>query len=384
MARTGPPREGVVWESPSQTGYNRAMAVAAPNTPATSTTDSRPRRPRFQFSLRTALLAMLVLSLLAGAFAWRLHRAERQRKIVAELRELGVDVEYSYFSFNGKKSAEGIGASEDEFFLCTWIRRAWGDDFVYDVDKVWQTQFGDSREIVELVKKLPQLRILVLADKSLLRKDLEEFAFLESLESLQLSRFGPHGCRLTDDDLIPLEQAVHLQDLGLSGQPITDRGVAHLRNCHRLQKLNLSGTKITDEGLKQLRGFTELKDLRVDRTQITDAGLESLKDLQQLEWLGLAGNNIRGDGLVAMGPKAHLWSLDLARTKFDDNGFRHLALFPQLSQLGLENTQVTAEGVKRFQAEHPLCPVSWITVPPPPALAPFLKQLRKWESTAEQ
>jgi hypothetical protein len=79
------------WFPPSaeQTGYNRTMAAASANTPAISLPEEKPRRRWFQFSLRTALILMFLASLFFAGFAWGRNRAERQGKIVAELRELG-------------------------------------------------------------------------------------------------------------------------------------------------------------------------------------------------------------------------------------------------------------------------------------------------------
>ena len=52
----------------------------------------------YQFSLRTACALLLVISLHLGAFAWWRDRAERQRKVVEELRGLGAFVSRRYFS----------------------------------------------------------------------------------------------------------------------------------------------------------------------------------------------------------------------------------------------------------------------------------------------
>jgi len=51
--------------------------------------ETRPRRSWRQFSLRTLLLLMLVLSVCFALFAFRLQRARRQAAAVATIRKLG-------------------------------------------------------------------------------------------------------------------------------------------------------------------------------------------------------------------------------------------------------------------------------------------------------
>jgi hypothetical protein len=53
---------------------------------------AKPKRRWLQFSLRTMLLAMFVLSCLLGGFGWRWQRAKQQEVAVATLRALGGDV----------------------------------------------------------------------------------------------------------------------------------------------------------------------------------------------------------------------------------------------------------------------------------------------------
>jgi hypothetical protein len=57
---------------------------------------NKPRRSWRQFSLRTLLLAMLVLSVCFALFAWRLQRARRQAAAVATIRKLGGTADYDF------------------------------------------------------------------------------------------------------------------------------------------------------------------------------------------------------------------------------------------------------------------------------------------------
>jgi hypothetical protein len=59
-------------------------------------TAPKPRRRWWQFSLRTLMVAMLVLGVLFGLFAIRLERARRQAAAVATIRSVGGEVFYDY------------------------------------------------------------------------------------------------------------------------------------------------------------------------------------------------------------------------------------------------------------------------------------------------
>ena len=134
---------------------------------------------------------MLLASIFFAGFAWWRNRAERQRKIVAELRERGAGVEYGYFSFTKPKN--GVWATPDkEFFLCSWLRRCLGDDFVYDVDRIWYYRstpipIDEARPVVELIKSLPRLKALMMDGDAVRRGDLAQFRYLETLEVLTLT-----------------------------------------------------------------------------------------------------------------------------------------------------------------------------------------------------
>jgi hypothetical protein len=356
--------------SASHTGYNRTMAVASANSPGTLPLQAKPRRRRFQFSLRTALLLMLLASLFFAGLAWRRNRAERQRKIVAELRELGATVEYRYFTLWPKDYAV-LPMPNEEFFVCAWLRRCFGDDFLYDVDRVWY--YGQApvpkekaRPMIELVKKLPRVRSLLLDGDSVLREDLEELPFLETMEILDLgSSTVPHGGQRSDDDLIPLERAIRLKHLSLRYQPIGNAGLAHLRNCRQLRHLLLLGTSVGDDGLKHLREMTEMESLWLASTRVSDKGLKNLKNMNKLKFLELSSNEIRGPGLADIGPKPKLTYLNLSHTQIDDDALAHLANFPQLEELLVIKTNVTGTGLPSLREHKKLtgmtlgmCPVT--------------------------
>jgi Leucine-rich repeat (LRR) protein len=335
------------------------MAAVSANTPAISPPEQKPRRRWFQFSLRTALLLMFLASLFFAGFAWRRNRAERQRQIVAELRELGADVEYSYFSLTKRRGFNIRVSPSEEFFLCAWLRRFCGDDFVYDVNAVYIVKSVPpeaTRSALVLIKKLPELKRLCLDGDAITAADLRALPSLTSLEMLSLASRSAEssrtnrGGRLTDSDLTPLEGATQLQGLTLEYQPIGDAGIAHLRNCRKLQILYLGGTNVGDEGLEHLSELTELENLELQRSRVTDAGLKSLRNLNKLQVLWIGGNELTGAGFADVGPKPQLREINAHSTKFNDASLKHLAKFSDLQSLFLVGTRVSGSGLKDLRS----------------------------------
>jgi hypothetical protein len=326
-----------------------------------------------QFSLRTAFLLMLLASILFAGFAWRRNRAERQRKIVEELRELGADVEYQYFSLTKPPRFNVMVSPSDEFFLCAWLRRLLGDDFVYDVSAVRIVKpvpLVTTRAALVLIRQLREIKTLCLDGDALHAADLWELPCLEYLHNLSLASRSSistrlyRGGRLTDADLAPLQRATQLQGLELGYQPIGDAGTAHLRNCRKLQLLFLEGTNVGDEGLANLGDLTELEGLDIHYTRVTDAGLKNLRNLNKLQFLWIAGNELTGAGFSDVGPLPQLQSINAHSTKFNDVNLTHLAKFPELQNLMLASTKVDGSGLKslkdlkRLAIRLPNCPVT--------------------------
>jgi hypothetical protein len=281
------------------TGYNRPMAVVTKNTPETSSVAAKPRRRWYQFTLRTAGVWMALLCLLLGSFAWWRDRAERQRKVVEELRGLGATVDYRYFSLRNrnKPNEDKLGLlynHVDEFFLCSFLRGNLGDDYVYDVGEVRFTNsiYDDAvplektRSALLLLRKCPNLKELLIESNAIGGIELEQLACLESLERLVIFTRpkAPPGL-LTDGDMKTLRRATSLKWLVLEGQPIGDKGVQHLTELQGLLELNLSRTHVTDQGLQKLSGLRSLTELNVEKTQVTLAGVKEYQSSSSCQLL---------------------------------------------------------------------------------------------------
>ena len=93
----------------------------------------------YQFSLRTLLIGVLVLSLPLSWFACRMQKARRQREAVEAIERAGGLVIYDWQSsgFGFEPSAEPSAPK--------WARTLLGDDFFGGVKRITGTQdFGDD------------------------------------------------------------------------------------------------------------------------------------------------------------------------------------------------------------------------------------------------
>lgn len=284
-------------------------------------------RRRFQFSLRTLLILVAVVSLGLGLLMKPLNKYRRKQ---AELRafalasRLGAEVDGSFSE--EAPSEEGWGR------VCFDGIRLDGVD-LRDLDgfPILELRLINtvvSEEVVTHLRVLRNLKYLDLSGSKVDDAGLMHLKELPGLTGLILTNTS-----ITDDSLRHLEGLVNLRSLGLGGTQITGPGLSHLKGLSNLRVLSLKNTPVTDDGLDHLKGLNSLAYLYLMNTKVTDAGLEHLKGLTGLEMLYLDGTHVSDAGL------AHL------------KGLRHL------KSLSLKGTAVGAEAVRELQAALPDCHV---------------------------
>ncbi len=117
-------------------------------------------------------------------------------------------------------------------------------------------------------------------------------------DSVQGVIFSPDGgSESTDDGLVHLQQLNGLQDLFLERTDVTDAGLRRVQRLPHLRSLDLSHTRVTDAGLAYLKPLRELQELWLDGVGITDEGLVCLQALTGLRDLFLAGAPVTNAGL---------------------------------------------------------------------------------------
>jgi hypothetical protein len=108
-------------------------------------------------------------------------------------------------------------------------------------------------------------------------KTSEAVALLKDIPSLIDLNLA--NLKLKDDDLKNIASLSNLQRLHLENNPITDAGLAHIKGLVNLEYLNLYNTHAGDAGVEHLKGMTNLAALYLWQSKVTDEGAAKLKQL---------------------------------------------------------------------------------------------------------
>jgi Leucine Rich repeat len=240
--------------TPGETGDN---ALTPPSNVERPTADPPhlKRRRRFNISLRTMMILVLIIGTWLG---WYVRRVQIQQNAVAAIKKAGGTVVYDLEWRNGgsnpyRKSWVPEWLGGDQAWMPNWMIRGAGIDY-----------FGN----VVSARLVPS------------RVNDPEAA--------------------SDATLALVGQLSRLQLLWLNSAPITDAGLAHLGGLAELRDLQISHTKIGDAGLANIKGLTGLTELNIANTQVTDAGLAHLRGMTNLRLLFLSGSRVTDEGVLAL------------------------------------------------------------------------------------
>lgn len=333
------------------------MSVAP--TVAESSSQPAPAKPRprwYQFTLRTLLFSMLILSLLLGGFAWRKQRAGKQAEAVASLRGLRCSVLYDYeVEAIKRQSTKWPPDSGWPSFLVKGL----GQDFFHNVNAVNtgdQTPSSEERiRFWDSVDRLSKLHQLVLSKGWMDHEGLTRLRHPQKLEILVIA-----SCLVTDDDLKVVGSMTGLKTLQIYGldYPITDEGIAALDDLSELETLLLGSSKITDDSAPHLAKHRKLANLQIVANHLTDKSTPWLGQLTEMFQLSISEMAI---GDAGAGNLKNLTKLEYLRadgTQITDEGLVNLAHLTSLQSLSVRRTKVTREGIARFKAQLPACTVS--------------------------
>ena len=241
-------------------------------------------RRRFQFSIRSLLVLVVVVALPCSWMAVEMQAAQRQQVAKTAFQRFPGYVEYGY-QRSGKQSASLAPA---------WLCRLLGCDFFASVEFVClacDKRFTDAD--MEHVKSLPRLKMLRLNGANVTDIGLQHLAVLTDLEELSLNR-----TQVGDAGLEHVQGLTQLRRLNLYATNISDSGLKYLKRLGRLEDLCLSKTNVTD--LEHLKALTQLQSLNLDNTQVTDAGLEPVEGFAKLERLDLCVTKVTDAGVARL------------------------------------------------------------------------------------
>ncbi len=241
-------------------------------------------RRRFQFSIRSLLVLVVVVAVPCSWMTVELKNADRQQAAKTAFQRFPGYVEYGY-ERTGQQPASLAPA---------WLFRLLGCDFFASIERVClacDRRFTDAD--LEHVESLPRLKLLRLGGADITDDGLKHLAVLTDLEELSL-----HRTHVGDAGLEHVQGLTQLRRLNLYATNISGSGLKYLKRLGRLEDLCLSKTKVSDLG--HLTALTHLRYLNLDNTQVTDAGLEPIEGFAKLERLDLCVTKVTAAGVAKL------------------------------------------------------------------------------------
>jgi hypothetical protein len=246
----------------------------------------RMARRRFQFSIRSMLIATAVFALILSLLGNRLHKIGRQQQTLVHIAANGGFIRYYIGSEN-------------------WLQK------YRNFDPFRKVKFFEIRSdraipaILDYANEFPDLEAIGIypgvSDAGLERaKEFDQFP--------NFMGFGLDNAHITDAGMEHLSKCTKLKRLSINGAgQITDNGLKYFVDLPNLDDLWLldggSLLPITDAGLQHIGKMQKLKRIVImtRNLPITDAGLKHLQNLQNLEYLSIGSNKITEQGIIELG-----------------------------------------------------------------------------------
>jgi len=226
------------------------------------------RRLWLQFSLRDIFLIVTVLS---AFLAVSVHRAERQHRAVARLKDLGAVVSYDYRAYDDRDTGRRAAPRSP-----LWLRNFLGIDYFDTAHYVCLERHGVDQHLA-ILKDLPYVDIVRLDGSGVTDEAVIQLQGLNYLRVVTLANQNA-----TDQALKHLQPMTQLQVLHVGpGHPrnhVTNAGVGHLARLKNLRHLYLTNAgAVTDDCLVHLEHLTNLRTLRLEGTSVTEEGVARLQ-----------------------------------------------------------------------------------------------------------
>ncbi len=320
------------------------VSVASPATPtALSSSAGTVGRRWYQFSLRTLLIGMMLVSMGAGLLGIRVQRAERQRQATVSLGRIGGQMAYD--------SNDSIPLVVRDLAEPSLGRDFFDSVVAADVDLRHADTTGGHLAAWRHISNLPQLKRLAVDYPQRYprsRFNIGPIRRLATRKSLKI-----RDAASADGDLLPLEKMPALERLDLSHSQVSDAAWRHVAVVPRLQAIDASYALVSDAGAAHLARCPDLRHLVLTRGTISDSGAAALAKIASLETLVLDGTRITDEALAHLAQLENLQSLSVSETAVTERGLDYLAASTSLNSVTAERTTVTQEALRRFADSRP-------------------------------
>jgi hypothetical protein len=186
----------------------RRAILAGMDATAPQTNDARPARPRrrwFRYSLRTLLAAVTLVALALGVWV---HRAERQRRAVAAIRDMGGHVFYDFERL--PEFDPTTGELVFDLPAPAWMMNGLGWDYFADVTVVILSYSNMTDERMPLLKAFPEMKRFQIGTDQ---------------------RLAGRPVQVTDASIELLASFTSLKYVNLSGAQVSAKGVDRLQQA---------------------------------------------------------------------------------------------------------------------------------------------------------
>jgi Leucine-rich repeat (LRR) protein len=330
---------------------------------------------RFQFTLRSLLLFVVVVAIPCDWFAVELRQARKEQTAVRKLEALNCIIDY----LPPPDTPEHPALAREPRAPPSLLRRFLGDCFFEDAGRADCETPRLPDASLENLREMTQLRELWLGCWSPWPEDEERGAtdaglrslrWLSHLETLtitagpQLTDLGLENLRnlgelqrlwisngrgITDAGLESIGALPHLRELTITNSSVTAAGVRHIERLQNLRRLVLIQSLVSDAGLERLKHLSGLRVLVLDDACVTDAGLRHIGAMTELRALSLQNAKVGDTGMGYLRGLTKLRGLSLRGTGVGDAGLEHLSGLTQLEQLDLSGTKASDAGLEHLK-----------------------------------
>ena len=200
-------------------------------------------------------------------------------------------------------------------------------------DKTYKRNENLNDEWLGILKDLPDLTSLDIANTGMKGTGLEVVGTLKNLESLNLT-LTP----ITDQYLEPLKSLTKLRILGLASAQCNGEGFRFFGNLKQLENANFHYTPVNDAGLAGISNVPSLTRLEIVHTHFTDAGAPALAALVNMERLQIGSLKATGAAIAQLSAMTKLRELDLHDGQANLEGVTHASKIATLRVLRVYGT----------------------------------------------
>lgn len=285
---------------------------------------------RFQFSLRTFLIACVSVAIL---IAIPRYRSLSQQYAAKVLKSKGIQL---------------IAANRQQQ-QATWAWLVYGDDQYNYVQEIVieGTDILDSD--VTKMREFPfvtRIEISRCPSSPMLLNRIAEFS---ELKFLKVS-----ASPITNDHILEIAK-VDLRALVVYHPPRSDLELSQFANGRAcgLTFLSLGGQAINNATLQEVSKIKGIQVLSISNASVTDEGLRPLTNLSNLTDLSITGCPIKGSTLDRFTACAGLKELNLQGCRIDSAAIDRISRLHGLKWVDLQSTDVTKEDTLKLQRALP-------------------------------